>query len=103
MAKQIRVTAVSHRFTFDGQTAIVVVNGTPGTVQTLDLDKAKATPQRDGIANPLPTLTVAWDVALLQDAANDDSATSEMWVESGVPPDHVTFLNIKDYWPDADV
>lgn len=92
MAKtEIRVRAKINRYSFDGQTGILVLAGTKGTVGRMMLETTAAI-ERDGFPKLRPTLDVYWDYALAQDKANDDPMTTTMWEETIVSPAEVEYI-----------
>jgi hypothetical protein len=87
--KQIRVTTKKDRFGFDGQTGVLVLAGTGGTIEALTIVKAGVS-GRNGREIHAPKLTVFWDYALVQDKTNkDDPTTTEHWEESEIDPAEV--------------
>lgn len=85
----IRVRSRKTRYAFDGETGVLVLAGTLGTVAALTLQR---NPQRD----PTPRLTVLWDAAIAQDKTNAESSTYEAWQESEIDPAHVDYLTHED-------
>jgi hypothetical protein len=81
---RIYVRNTRARFSFDGQTGIVVLAGTTGEVSALTLLAPNTSPR--------PRLTVYWDAAVVQDKANDESSTYEGWEESEIDPEDLEFV-----------
>lgn len=76
----IHVRNKHSRYHFDGQTGILILNGTRGTVGAMTLDKSP---------HKLPTLTIFWDAVVVQDRENNEPSTYDGWEESGVQPDAI--------------
>lgn len=84
MNRRIEIVALTDRYGYDGETGIVVLKGTPGTVECLTL-----TPNQVRGKRPVPTLTVYWEAALVQSRDNKEPSMIEDWMESEVAPNEV--------------
>lgn len=90
--RRLRVRAKTCRFHFDGQSGIVVLQGTGGEVKTLTLERTTGT--GDGLIHLSPEFTIAWDAAALQDKSNRvPTEITADWQETGVLPQDVEFVD----------
>lgn len=94
MAIEIQVRNRRVRFGFDGQTGIVVVAKTVGTIMALTLESYPSQKIKR-----IPKLSICWHAAVVQDADNKDSSTYENWEESGVDPEDVEFVKVEEEQP----
>ena len=88
---KIRVRLTVPRWSYDGQTGILVLAGTLGTVGPMRL--SEVTHGRDPSLSRRPDLTVYWDAVLVQDKANDDPDTVIEWEDTEVPPSEVVYVS----------
>lgn len=90
----IQVRSLRNRYGFDGQTGVLTLKGTTGTVGAMTLQQSTV-PSRMGpgrVATMRATLTVYWDACIIQDAENNDPSNYEGFEESDVNPDDVEFV-----------
>jgi hypothetical protein len=81
----VRVRATFDRYSFDGQTGLVVLKGMTGRVTGLTLSKNPTQPQRE----PRPLLTVAWDAAVMQDKDGNEFDIVDTWEEADINPNEL--------------
>lgn len=99
-SKEVRVKTLGKRFGYDGQTGIVVLAGTEGTVADLSLyTKEHAKPMHelkpaDRVPDALvfPMLRVYWDYALVRDKHDDEYTVIAGWEENEIQPNELVYV-----------